>query len=82
MIEQQFDVKPPKPWHIGKTKDGKPIVLPTRFRIKPSKYNPSAGPMPKNSPHCLKNGLRNDELIKCRSCMWQGQCGKEVKSKE
>jgi len=72
-------IKPPEPWMMGKTKEGSSILLPPRMRIKPNKYAPKAGPMPKNSPHCLDSGRKDMQIIKCRSCMWQGQCGKEVK---
>lgn len=68
--------KPPEPWMMGKTIEGKPIVLPTRMRIKPNKYTPKGSPAPKYSPHCLNKGLKDERIIQCRSCMWQGQCGK------
>jgi len=72
-------IKVPEPWMMTKTKEGQPILLPTRMRIKPNKYSPKAGPMPKNNPHCLDSGHRDMQQIKCKSCLWTSQCGKQVK---
>jgi len=75
---QEFKInvptKEPPPWKFGKTKEGDPIFLPTRMRIKPNKYSPKAGHVPKHSPHCLGKGLKSDQIIKCRSCLWENLC--------
>jgi len=75
----KIKIKPPKlpePWKMTKTREGHMTMLPTRMRIKPNKYSPKAGPVPKNLPHCLTEGLKNEKIVKCRSCMWSLQCGK------
>jgi hypothetical protein len=73
----KIKIKPPKlpePWKMTKTREGHMTMLPTRMRIKPNKYNPKAGPAPKNSPSCLNMGLKSGNIIKCNSCMWQSVC--------
>jgi hypothetical protein len=63
-----------KPWKQGLSKEGHMLRLPTRMQIKPSKYKPKASKGPRNQPHCLNTSAKNEAIIKCRSCMWQGTC--------
>ena len=63
-----------KPWKQALSKEGHTLRLPSHMQIKPSKYKPKASKGPRNTPHCLNSGVKNDTIVKCRSCLWQGVC--------
>jgi hypothetical protein len=63
------------PWKQAKSKEGNTLRLPSRMQIKPNKYKPKTSKAPRNQPHCLAKGLKDENIIKCRSCLWSSVCG-------
>ena len=63
-----------KPWKSSKAENGAMVNVPSAMQVRPSKYLPKLSQGPRNKPHCLNNNLKNEALIKCRSCLFQLVC--------
>jgi hypothetical protein len=75
IVIKQIPPQEEEPWKYRKSKEGSFLLVPTKDRIKPNKYNPSMNKKVLKQPTCFRAELVQ---VGCKTCMWRFSCNKEI----